>query len=159
MTMEPQILDMCCGSRMFWLDKDDPRVMFCDVRAETHEMPDRKPLTVSPDVIADFRNLPFPDESFWQVVFDPPHLLRAGINGWMRKKYGKLDKVTWPEDLRQGFKEAFRVLKPNGTLVFKWNETQIRISQILPLTEYKPTVWQRTGKGDKTHWILFIKPE
>ncbi len=83
--MEPQILDMCCGSRMFWLDKDDPRVMFCDVRAETHEMPDRKPLTISPDVIADFRNLPFPDQSFAQVVFDPPHLLRAGINGWMRK--------------------------------------------------------------------------
>ncbi|GEM_PF-3166570 len=25
---EQTILDMCCGSRMFWFDKQDPRAVF-----------------------------------------------------------------------------------------------------------------------------------
>ncbi|ELZ8478228.1 SAM-dependent methyltransferase, partial [Salmonella enterica] len=60
-------------------------------------------------------------------------------------------------DLRAGFKEAFRVLRPRGVLIFKWNETQIPVSQILALTDVKPIIGQRTGKGDKTHWIIFVK--
>ncbi|EGN9537459.1 SAM-dependent methyltransferase, partial [Salmonella enterica] len=40
---------------------------------------------------------------------------------------------------------------------FKWNETQIPVSQILALTDVKPIIGQRTGKGDKTHWIIFVK--
>lgn len=59
--------------------------------------------------------------------------------------------------IRAGFKEAFRVLRPHGVLVFKWNETQIPISQILALTDVKPLIDQRTGKNDKTHWIIFLK--
>ena|SRR5471032_922657 len=68
-----------------------------------------------------------------------------------------LDKATWREDIAAGFREAFRVLRPHGTLVFKWNETQIPVAQVIALTDQKPTIWQRTGKGDKTHWILFLK--
>lgn len=30
------------------------------------------------------------------------------------KKYGRLNKKTWRSDLRTGFKEAFRVLRPYG---------------------------------------------
>lgn len=151
------ILDMCCGSRMFWLDKQDDRTVFSDVRSEEHTLCDGRQLVICPDVIADFRQLPFADNSFSQVVFDPPHLERAGVNGWMRKKYGALDKATWREDIAAGFREAFRVLRPHGTLVFKWNETQIPVAQVIALTDQKPTIWQRTGKGDKTHWILFLK--
>ncbi|MFS7360332.1 class I SAM-dependent methyltransferase [Rahnella inusitata] len=151
------ILDMCCGSRMFWLDKQDERAVFSDVRSETHTLCDGRQLMISPDVIADFRHLPFADNSFAQVVFDPPHLVRAGEKSWMRKKYGVLVKDTWREDIAAGFREAFRVLRPHGTLVFKWNETQIPVAQVIALTDQKPTIWQRTGKGDKTHWILFLK--
>ncbi|MBF7978607.1 MULTISPECIES: class I SAM-dependent methyltransferase [Rahnella] len=151
------ILDMCCGSRMFWLDKHDDRAVFSDVRSEEHTLCDGRQLFISPDVIADFRQLPFADNSFAQVVFDPPHLERAGEKGWMRKKYGALDKATWRDDIAAGFREAFRVLRPHGTLVFKWNETQIPVAQVIALTDQKPTIWQRTGKGDKTHWILFLK--
>lgn len=75
----------------------------------------------------------------------------------MGKKYGRLNKDTWRDDLRQGFKEAFRVLRPYGVLIFKWNETQIPVRQILALTDRKPVISQRTGKGDKTHWIIFMK--
>jgi len=39
---EHVILDMCCGSRMFWLDKADPRAVFCDIRAEEHVLCDER---------------------------------------------------------------------------------------------------------------------
>lgn len=154
---EQTILDMCCGSRMFWFDKQDERAVFIDIRAERHTLCDGRTLIINPDIIADFRALPFSDCSFAQVVFDPPHLQHAGENSWMRKKYGALDKATWTDDIRAGFAEAFRVLRLHGTLIFKWNETQIPVSKVIALTDQKPTIWQRTGKGDKTHWIIFLK--
>lgn len=154
---EVSILDMCCGSRMFWMDKHDSRAIFTDLRNENHILCDGRTLQISPDIIADFRQLPFPDNAFAQVVFDPPHLERVGESAWMRKKYGALDRQTWRDDIRAGFAEAFRVLRPQGTLIFKWNETQIPVSQVIALTEQKPTIWQRTGKSDKTHWVIFLK--
>lgn len=154
---EQTILDMCCGSRMFWFDKQDPRALFADIRSEQHTLCDGRSMVISPDLVADFRALPFADASFPIVVFDPPHLERVGDNAWMGKKYGRLNKDTWRDDLRAGFKEAFRVLRPHGVLIFKWNETQIPVSQILALTDEKPAIWQRTGKADKTHWVIFVK--
>lgn len=151
------ILDMCCGSRMFWFNKQDSRTVFADIRAEEHTLCDGRRLVISPDLIADFRALPFADSSFPVVVFDPPHLERVGQTAWMGKKYGHLNKKTWRADIRAGFKEAFRVLRPHGVLIFKWNETQIPVSQILALTDVKPIIGQRTGKNDKTHWIIFVK--
>ncbi|EAC1275102.1 class I SAM-dependent methyltransferase, partial [Escherichia coli] len=47
-----------------------------------------------------------------------PHLERVGDNAWMGKKYGRLNKDAWRDDLRQRFKEAFRVLRPHGVLIF-----------------------------------------
>lgn len=90
------------------------------------------------------------------VVFDPPHLLRAGVNGWQAKKYGKLP-AEWRELIRRGFSECFRVLKHGGTLIFKWNEHEIPVSQILSLTEERPLIGQRCGKTAKTHWMVFMK--
>jgi hypothetical protein len=153
----PPILDMCCGSRMFWFDKNDSRAVFSDIRAEEHTLCDGRKLVIRPDLIADFRALPFADSSFHVVVFDPPHLERVGDSAWMGKKYGRLNKDSWRDDIRAGFIEAFRVLRQNGTLIFKWNETQIPVSQIIALTDVKPIIWQRTGKNDKTHWIIFLK--
>lgn len=154
---EQTILDMCCGSRMFWFNKRDTRTLFADIRSEEHELCDGRRLVIRPDLIADFRALPFADASFPVVVFDPPHLERVGQTAWMGKKYGRLNKKTWRSDLRAGFKEAFRVLRPYGVLIFKWNETQIPVSQILALTDEKTAIGQRTGKNDKTHWIIFVK--
>lgn len=154
--MKP-ILDMCCGSRMFYFDKENPNVIFCDIRRERHILCDGRELDINPDVIADFRNLPFPDKSFEMVIFDPPHLVRAGENGWQRKKYGALDKELWRDDLAKGFGEAMRVLKPNGILIFKWNETQIKTSEVLALTDYKPVFGHPSGKRSNTHWVTFMK--
>ncbi|MCD1124838.1 class I SAM-dependent methyltransferase [Jinshanibacter sp. LJY008] len=151
------ILDMCCGSRMFWFDKSDTRAVFSDIRSEGHILCDGRKLEIKPDIVADFRKLPFDDEQFSLVVFDPPHLSRCGPNGWQGKKYGVLNKKTWRDDLKAGFREGFRVLRSHGVLIFKWNETQIPISQILELTDQKPAVGHRSGKRSDTHWISFVK--
>lgn len=158
----PEVLDACCGSRMFWFDKSDERAVFVDKRRESHELKDSsskgglRQLIVDPDIKADFRNLPFESESFSLVVFDPPHLVRSGDKSWLAKKYGKLEG-NWSEDIKEGFAECFRVLRPNGTLIFKWNETDITVSQILSLTDHKPLFGNRCGKLSKSHWIVFMK--
>ena len=156
--MNKPILDMCCGSRMFWFDKMDSRATFGDIRAEEHVLCDGRQLIIAPDQIFDFRNLPFTDETFSLVVFDPPHLVKAGERSWIRAKYGALNRDTWRDDIRRGFSEAFRVLKADGTLIFKWNETQIKVREILALTDVKPVVGHLSGKQSNTHWISFLKP-
>lgn len=147
---------------MFWFDRADARAVFVDKRSETHVLPDVssaggvRTLEIKPDLQADFTALPFPEGSFSMVVFDPPHLVRAGKKGWQAKKYGKLEG-NWREMLRLGFEQCFRVLKPEGTLIFKWNEHEVPVSQILALTPEKPLVGQRCGKTAKTHWLVFLK--
>lgn len=152
-----KILDPCSGSRMFYFDKKDTRVLFGDIRKEEHILSDGRKLTVSPDKIMDFRQLPFEDQTFTLVVFDPPHLTSLGKNSWMAKKYGVLDKETWQEDLKKGFSECIRVLKQDGILIFKWNEHDILISEILKLIKLKPIFGHRSGKLSKTHWVTFMK--
>jgi 23S rRNA G2069 N7-methylase RlmK/C1962 C5-methylase RlmI len=100
--------------------------------------------------------MPFDDELFNLVVFDPPHLIRAGKKSWLSAKYGKLSD-SWQEDLRLGFAECFRVLKQGGTLIFKWNETQIKVREILSLTPNKPLLGHVSGRKGLTHWIVFFK--
>jgi len=150
-----EILDVCCGSRMFYFDKENPSVLFCDIREFEDTLCDGRKLEVKPDVIADFRDLPFEDNIFSLVVFDPPHMKTLGKNSWMAKKYGVLGD-TWEDDIKQGFSECFRVLKAGSVLVFKWNSVEIPVSQILKLTNKKPLLGHKSGKRQDTHWILFI---
>jgi 16S rRNA G966 N2-methylase RsmD len=144
--------------RAFYFDKQDSRVVFGDIREnETHLLTNGQTITIKPDQVMDFRAIPYPDESFQCVVFDPPHMLGLSEKSWMRKKYGVLEKDTWQNDIKQGFAECFRVLKPNGTLIFKWNEVSILLKDILALTDQKPVLGHPSGKRMGTHWVLFIK--
>lgn len=151
-----RILDACCGSRMCWFDKDNTEALFMDIRKETTTLCDGRTLTVSPDVIGDFRNMPFDNESFCLVLFDPPHLKNLGKSSWMAKKYGRLFP-SWEDDIKQGFDECMRVLKPNGTLIFKWNEQQIPTDKIIEIVGMKPLFGHTSGKGNHTIWMCFIK--
>lgn len=152
-----KILDACCGGRMFWFDKHNPLVTFMDNRKLEDTLCDGRTLEVKPDIVGDFRNMPYDDETFNLVIFDPPHLLKVGENAWLAKKYGRLNSATWKDDITKGFAECFRVLKKDGVLVFKWNETDITVSEILKLTRHKPLIGHKSGKLNKTHWILFVK--
>lgn len=80
--------------------------------------------------------------------------MRVGETGWLFAKYGRLEP-TWRDDIKQGFIECFRCLRPGGTLIFKWNEDQIPVSEIIKLSPVKPILGNRSGK--KTHWIVFFK--
>jgi hypothetical protein len=152
------ILDPASSMRAFYFDKQDNRVVFGDIREdETHLLTNGQTITIKPDEVMDFRSIPYPDESFQCVVFDPPHMLGLSEKSWMRKKYGVLEKDTWQDDISKGFAECFRVLKPNGTLIFKWNEVSILLKDILALTSQKPVLGHPSGKRMGTHWVLFIK--
>lgn len=107
-----RILDPCCGSRMMWVNKENPDVVFGDKRREVVTVTDRshgnangtRTIQIEPDTLMDFRNLSFDDETFSLVSFDPPHLVRAGRKSWLAAKYGKLGEC-WQDDLREGFNE------------------------------------------------------
>ncbi len=148
-----KILDACCGSRMFWFQRDHPDAIYMDNRELETTLCDGRALNIKPDIVADFRNMPFEDETFYLVVFDPPHLRQAGESSWLAKKYGILGD-NWKEDIRRGFKECMRVLKPNGTLIFKWNEEQIKLKEVIDAIGQTPLFG---NKRSKTHWLVFMK--
>jgi hypothetical protein len=143
---------------MFWFDPENQGALFGDIRDEDHTLCDGRALSIKPDVLMDFRDMPFDDGSFRLVVFDPPHLKYAGHASWLRKKYGILGD-DWREDLRRGFAECFRVLANEGILIFKWNEVQIKVAEILALTDQAPLFGHKSGKRADTHWICFMKRE
>lgn len=163
--MKKNILDPCCGSRMMWFDRKHPAVVFGDCRSETITVTDRsngkadgtRTLRIEPDTLLVFRALPYPDGSFKLVAFDPPHLHTAGPRSWLAAKYGKLGP-DWREDLRKGFAECFRVLASDGVLVFKWNETQVKVGEVLELTPVKPLFGHISGRKWLTHWLVFMSP-
>lgn len=152
--MKKLILDACCGSRMFWFNKQREDTIYMDNRTIEDTLCDGRKLIVNPDIIADFKNMPFEDKSFKLIIFDPPHLISAGENSWLAKKYGKLDKNNWKNEISQGFIECWRVLDIYGTLIFKWNEEQIKLKDILKLFKISPLLG---NKRAKTHWLVFFK--
>lgn len=160
----PPVLDVCCGGRMMWFDKQDTRTLFMDKREGTRVVDvgtpgtiGRSPRVVSPDGIHDFADMDFQDNTFWHVVFDPPHFHKgAGATGIIAFNFGLLPD-NWRDMLRLGFAECFRVLKPNGTLIFKWCEVEIPLREVLALTPEKPLYGHRSGKKAQTHWVAFMK--
>ena len=157
---EKIILDACCGGKMFWYNKHHEKVLYIDNRIEEKGYNHyRKNHCVLPDKQMDFRNLDLPSNSFKMVVFDPPHFKSNSDVLNMAKLYGKLSPETWKEDLRLGFKECYRVLEPNGFLVFKWNETSIKIKEIIELFPIEPLFGNKQGTKLNTHWIVFMKED
>lgn len=160
---EKKILDVTCGSRTIWFNKEHPNALYCDKREE-HDvkiwksgdgMSERK-LDVNPDVVCDFTDIPFEDDTFSLVVFDPPHLQKVSETAWLYKKYGKLDE-DWPKMLHDGFEECMRVLKPDGVLVFKWSEYDIPANDVWKAIGRKPLFGHHSGKNSKTFWACFMK--
>ncbi len=150
-----KILDACCGSRMMWFDKNNKNVLFADIRSGVFSAGYGDETTVMPDVVADFREMPFADESFYMVVIDPPHSKWLGYNTILGQKYGQL-LPTWETDLRLAVNESFRVLKPNGVLIFKWHDKDVKLSKLLHAIQKEPLFGHTSGRG-KTHWLCFMK--
>ena len=161
--MEKKILDVTCGMRGIWFDKHHPAAVYCDKRRERHEsdygtVQSHRTVDVNPDVVCDFTNLPFEDNTFSLVVFDPPHVQGLKETSWISKLYGSLDD-DWREVIRGGYTECMRVLKPDGVLVFKWSETQIPAADLWEAIGAKPLFGHHSGKKMNTFWGVFMKLE
>jgi len=176
---EKFILDATAGHRMMWFDKNNPYTIYMDIdddeelrsRYDSAEKQARKPhyyqpwLPLNPTLKGDFRKLDFPDNSFYLIVFDPPHLTWLGKNSIFKKKFGQLETETWPDDIKKGAKELWRVLKPYGVLVFKWNTHDIPYQKVLKLFPEMPLFGQiSAGSSSKfqkirghTCWFTFLK--
>jgi SAM-dependent methyltransferase len=171
------ILDATCGGRSIWYDgnKDHDDTLYVDSREEPQGFvdeavpeelrPNNPNYEVAPDAVEDFRDLPYADASFGLVIFDPPHIIRSDgmetLTGVMTKKYGCLHAETWQDDLRRGFLKLFRVLKPGGTLVFKFSDVDTAYSTVLELAPTDPLFGTTTAKrkDHSTRWFVFYKPE
>lgn len=144
---EKLILDATAGYRMMHVTKKNPYVLYIDQRKECN-----------PDEIQDFKNLPYSDQSFKLIIFNPPHRSDQQAT-WIIRDYGALIPETWQSDLRKGFTELWRVLQDFGVLVFKWNDHQYPLEQLTPLFPAKPIIKQTTtnGTSSDTFWVLFMK--
>ena len=166
---DKKILDVTCGSRSIWFNKNHPHAIYCDKRKEEWAgefgnalrkdgTKKQRRLIIAPDIQCDFTALPFADNSFSLVVFDPPHIQGLGDNSWAKKAYGSLGE-NWEKMLHDGFSECMRVLKPNGVLVFKWSETQIPTPKIIKALGQQPLFGHRSGKKMNTNWLCFMKED
>lgn len=158
-----KILDVTCGSRTIWFNKTHPATIYCDKRCEalygiwkSGGGNSERSCIVDPDIRADFTDLPFENNTFSLVVFDPPHLKYVGDNAWLAKKYGKVED-NWPQIIHDGFQECMRVLKPDGVLIFKWSEYDIPAAEVWKAIGQKPLFGHHSGKQSKTFWGCYMK--
>lgn len=166
-TTDKRILDVTCGNRSIWFQKNEPHTIYCDIREEKWENAfgtalnkngeqKHRHLVIDPDIKCSFTDIPFDDESFNLVVFDPPHIENLSDNSWMRKAYGSLDG-DWKTMIRKGFQECMRVLCNGGVLIFKWSDVHISTREIIKVIGEEPLFGHRSGKKMNTHWMCFMK--
>lgn len=93
-----------------------------------------RPVTVR----GDFTHLPFKTEAFETVLFDPPHCIDSrntlfgtfpqmgGLGPHLATfKYGAYHSMKeLRESVRDGIREAYRILIPRGMMIFKWSNSE-----------------------------------
>jgi len=152
------ILDVCCGCRQFWFQKNHPNTVYMDLRREKKGFQDIRPnKEIKPDLIGDFRQIPFSDNCFKLIIMDPPHIIADGPLFRMTKEYGWLEQDTWWQDIRNGINECWRVLEDFGVLIFKWNEASIKRKAVLNAIGKKPLIGHPVLSKIPTHWFCFMK--
>lgn len=162
-----RILDATAGMRGIWYQKNNPFTVFIDKRNTKEYRKDilnpavhtQRVMRIFPDIQANWISLPFKNECFDMVVFDPPHMFKefGKKEPSMAKMYGIFYKHNWKSILSKGASELFRTLKQDGIFIMKWCENDIKVDEVLKLLPYSPMFGTRTGQANKTHWICFIK--
>jgi SAM-dependent methyltransferase len=172
------ILDATSGFRRIWFNKNQSNVLYLD-KDNDDEIKIRYQKQMrfinrygskiwnrsNPTLKGDFRKLDLPDNSFDLIVFDPPHTVSTNPKYWFELAWGALTPETWHDDLRKAAKELFRVLKPHGTLIFKWNNCETPYREVLELFPEKPLfghVASRRkskvkGKSINSYYFCFMK--
>jgi DNA modification methylase len=143
-----------------------------------------KKLTVKPIIFCSNTQTPFADLTFHSIFYDPPHFFndkgsfysipdsKTFLEKWqgygtIPRYYGGDKYKTQMALLRHVFeaqKEFHRILKADGLLWLKWNETYITINTILHLFEKWQVLLQipvrlnnpsRTQR--QTYWVCMYK--
>ena len=59
------ILDACCGGRHIWIQKNNDKTVYMDIRAVERGTIQLQPnWCVEPDIVSDYRDMPFDDNTF-----------------------------------------------------------------------------------------------
>ena len=153
------ILDACCGGRMMWVNKQHPNAVYMDIRIAEPGHDGYSNHSVKPDIIGDFSKTDFKDKQFKLIVWDPPHIIASEARIHLTKQYGILKPETWQHDLKQGFKELWRILDDNGILIFKFNSINVPFDSVLRLFPVEPLFGQTSvqKKNAETKWFCFMK--
>ena len=80
-------------------------------------------------------------------------------SGIISKKYGSLGN-NWKEDTRIGFDCIWSKLDLHGTLIFKYSDLDIPVTEMLQLFPQKALFGTKSKKAvNSTYWIVFFKTE
>ena len=153
------ILDVTAGNRHMWPNKNPPYTIFLDRELN---------LKVAPDIFASWQNLPFRDDSFSCIIFDPPHGEGPYKNSIHHDPqevkrgswWGYYDRLRWRADFVAAGREFYRVAK---RLCLKWNDARHSVWKLIPLFRpwkvvYKKERRTRSGIGEHpTWWVTFIR--
>jgi hypothetical protein len=131
-----------------WFDKQHPCATFLDISTD-----------VKPDVVADSRHIPLPDNSYDLAVFDPPHVNTGAKSKLSRLSYGHYTTLQIRDIISRSSQELSRVVKADGLLAFKWSNHDQKLSTILalmPLWEplFGHKVSQRNLRASQTYWVM-----
>lgn len=104
----------------------------------------------------------FYGEVIMKPILDPPHLINCGKTSDMAKSYGVLEK-EWHAGMKAIFDEAWRVLKPYGTLIFKWADKDVSLAELLYVLEREPLFGDKKPAANKAgtnrFFLVFFKDE
>ena len=160
--MKP-VLDATAGNRHMWgRNKHPDGVIFLD--KETN-------LRIKPDVIATWDQIPYPDDYFHCIIFDPPHVFSETsmynkdpqarpngakkIPGW----YGAFKDKREAIIQIHGAQKEFARLAPR--MCFKWNDASLSIDRILTVfTEWDVQFMEQAptrGKKPSTWWVKLVR--
>ena len=160
----PEILDATTGGKHIWHPDSErcDRAVFAD-RRRIEGLEHQPSWSCDPSVVCDTRRLPFKDETFNLIAFDPPHRVTDDgmerLSGVIEQKYGALCAETWQSDLRASFEELWRVLHPGGTLTFKWADVHKNHAEVIDALGRTPLYGVTTEKERAvTKWWTFQKP-
>lgn len=169
------ILDATAGNRTMWKHKKCEGIIYSDIE---------KNLKVKPTIFADNRQLPFRDETFSTIFFDPPHdigvddsdiltmgkfaLKEARATEKRLHTYYGLYYIKTVDDMIKLLyytqKEFMRILKYSGLLWLKWNDVAMQLNRVLAIfADWKilliipQTSTSHTMGTKQTYWVCMIK--
>jgi hypothetical protein len=161
-----KILDATYGNKEMWYQKNHQFVTFMDKRNGYYfyqypNSPKKEEYHIKPDVVSEWKDAPFSENTFDLIPFDPPHMLKNTEKGIFSAKYTQLNPLTWRQTLSDGIQRLFMVLKPDGIFIFKWCESNILLEEVLKLFPYPPLFGtkarsKRVNSGNIC-WVVFLK--